>query len=250
MLLSSVTVQAETIIDKSKLSSGILTVTYDGSLDKVIKIKVALGSDSCNYNITSNQPISIPLQMGNGTYKISILQNVTGSTYKMLYSEEITASVTNKEEMFIYSNPNVNFSPGMAAISEYNQFLSDQGSKSDKLKKLYEDIVKNYRYDEGKVAAITNTEYVPNIDNMYRVKSGICYDYAALFGAVLRSQGIPAKLVMGYNPEIAEFHAWNEVYIDGRWLTIDTTYDAAYAQAGLPYSMEKDGSKFKVMKIY
>lgn len=45
---------------------------------------------------------------------------------------------------------------------------------------------------------------------------------------MLRSQGIPAKLVKGNAPKnAAGYHSWNEVHGETKkaWVVIDTTYD-------------------------
>ncbi|MBU5438687.1 transglutaminase domain-containing protein [Tissierella sp. MSJ-40] len=44
---------------------------------------------------------------------------------------------------------------------------------------------------------------------------------------MLRSQGIPTKLVKGYKNDLKAYHAWNEVLLDNNWVIVDTTYDAA-----------------------
>lgn len=81
-------------------------------------------------------------------------------------------------------------------------------------------------------------------------KSGICYDYASLFAGILRSQGIPAKLVKGYKSDLKEYHAWNEVLIDNKWIVIDTTYDAALKDSKTKVSMIKEKSEYKNLKVY
>ena len=45
---------------------------------------------------------------------------------------------------------------------------------------------------------------------------------------MLRSVGVPTKLVMGRKNDIKEYHAWNQVYLadNNEWINIDTTYDA------------------------
>ena len=66
-------------------------------------------------------------------------------------------------------------------------------------------------------------------------KSGICFDYAALMTAMLRTQGIPTKLVVGYAGSV--YHAWistyteetgwvnNIIYFDGNnWKLMDPTF--------------------------
>ncbi len=46
---------------------------------------------------------------------------------------------------------------------------------------------------------------------------GICLDYASLMTALLRSQGVPAKLVVGYAG--SAYHAWISVYLaETGWL--------------------------------
>ena len=79
---------------------------------------------------------------------------------------------------------------------------------------------------------------------------GICYDYAVLFAAMLRSVDIPTKLSMGYKSDINYYHAWNQVYLNGKWVNIDTTYDAAYAQEDLSTSMIKDAKEYRIEKTY
>ena len=44
---------------------------------------------------------------------------------------------------------------------------------------------------------------------------------SAMAAAMLRSQGVPTKLVIGYADQT--YHAWNEVYLDGGWQRCDPT---------------------------
>jgi len=55
---------------------------------------------------------------------------------------------------------------------------------------------------------------------------GICFDYAVLMASMLRLQGIPAKLAIGYAGKV--YHAWINVYIeedDIGWIEKAITYD-------------------------
>ena len=59
---------------------------------------------------------------------------------------------------------------------------------------------------------------LPNLDQIYKRKKGICFDYAAVMTAMLRSQGVPTKLVIGYTGNA--YHAWVNVYSKKRgWIT-------------------------------
>jgi transglutaminase-like putative cysteine protease len=89
---------------------------------------------------------------------------------------------------------------------------------------------------------------VPVLDSVFNAKKGICFDFSSLFGGVLRSQGIPTRLVMGYIPELGDgtvLHAWNEIWIDYRWVAVDATFDAAYFAAG-----RKITAKAQIVKVY
>lgn len=68
--------------------------------------------------------------------------------------------------------------------------------------------------------------YIPNVDEVLTLGTGICSDKATLLASMLRSQGIPTKYVTG---EVSgDAHAWNEVYIDNTWLSIDPTFGTFY----------------------
>ena len=70
---------------------------------------------------------------------------------------------------------------------------------------------------------------------LFDTRSGFCEHYASAFVVLLRSAGIPARVVTGYqggamNPRgnymivrQSDAHAWAEVLIDGRWQRYDPT---------------------------
>ncbi len=97
-------------------------------------------------------------------------------------------------------------------------------SDQEKVQAVYNYITSNMIYDymaAMMVAAGQQTGYVPDLDEVLETKMGICFDFAAMMCALLRSQGIPTQMVMGYAD--AMYHAWNNVYIDGEWVRYDAT---------------------------
>ena len=54
---------------------------------------------------------------------------------------------------------------------------------------------------------------------------GDCNEHSTLFAALARSLGIPAKICAGlvYQDDGFYYHAWNEVFVNGRWYPIDAT---------------------------
>lgn len=86
-------------------------------------------------------------------------------------------------------------------------------------------IFQNFEYQQG----ITSVE--TGVDEIWRLKAGVCQDFAHLLLVMLRFQGIPARYVSGYicpkNDDIrgaGATHAWVEAYIPFYgWLGIDPT---------------------------
>ncbi len=60
--------------------------------------------------------------------------------------------------------------------------------------------------------------------------AGECTDYADLYTTLARAAGLPATTVYGLaykdsaNPAFV-FHAWNEVFANGRWIAVDPTWN-------------------------
>ncbi|MCY6354372.1 rhomboid family intramembrane serine protease [Clostridium sp. ZS2-4] len=71
-------------------------------------------------------------------------------------------------------------------------------------------------------------------------KKGVCQEYVELTTTLIRAMGIPCKLILGYalgidsegewtSDNVNSFisnHAWNEVFVDNRWIILDTTWDS------------------------
>jgi hypothetical protein len=76
------------------------------------------------------------------------------------------------------------------------------------------------------------TVSLPSALEVLRTKVGDCNEHTALFVALARSIGIPARINVGlvYVRGAFFYHAWPEVYIDegkgqGLWLPVDPTFD-------------------------
>jgi transglutaminase-like putative cysteine protease len=128
------------------------------------------------------------------------------------------------------------------------ELTKDLETDKEKIEAVHTYIVKNIKYDYNKINSIS-TDYVPDIEEVIDSKKGICYDYASLFAGILRSQGIHTKLIKGYKNDLNSYHAWNEVLMDGEWVVIDTTYDAAFRNVNTQ-SMVKQSNEYNKVREY
>lgn len=83
-------------------------------------------------------------------------------------------------------------------------------------------VTNSISYDYEKADRLRGTRgYVPDPETTYEEGSGICFDLASLMCAMLRSQGVEAKLCVGYLDD--DTHAWVQAWDGKRWLRCDPT---------------------------
>lgn len=212
-----------------------------------MRIMVEKGNDKYYYSL-NNANEALPVQLGDGAYLIKILKNIEGNKYKVV--EKSNLNIKNSSlDVFLSSSQPV-YWEGIMGITELAKELTKNSkTNKDKVDAVYQYIIKNIKYDNNKINAIS-TDYVPDLEKVLKEKNGICYDYAALFAGLLRSQGIHTKLVKGYKNDMKEYHAWNEVLLDGKWVIIDTTYDAALSRGNKSLSMIKQISEYNKVREY
>ena len=213
-----------------------------------MRIMVEKGTEKYYYSL-NNSKENLPIQLGDGSYTVKILQNTTGNRYKVMDKSTLTVQGSNSLDVYLSSSQPV-YWQGMDKLNVMTKSLTaNVKTDKEKINVIYSYIIENIKYDNNKINNIS-TDYVPQLDEILSSKSGICYDYAALFAGMLRSEGIHTKLVKGYKNDMKEYHAWNEVLIDGIWVIIDTTYDAALNKQKNKPSMYKRTDEYNKQKEF
>ena len=156
--------------------------------------------------------------MGNGDYTVSVYEQFSGKKYALLVTAEFSVTLKSSTGMYLYPNKYVDFDSSSECVKKAAELCAGASGDVEKIAAIFTYITDNVVYDK-QLAATVKSGYVPHPDATLSSKKGICYDYASLFAAMCRSQGIPARLVIGYaEPDI--YHAWNEVYTDETgWIT-------------------------------
>jgi len=245
---SASSVFAADYFNTSDVKSGVVHVTYDGG--GKTKVMIQKGDQKYVYDIdSSGKTESYPLQLGNGTYKVSLFVNTSGNSYRLIQAKNIDVKLSDPNSVFLTSIQNVDWNVDSKAVEKAVELTKDETDLEKKAQILWNYMVKNNSYDYAKLSKLS-PGYVPVIDKTLEEKKGICYDFSSLYAAMLRSQGTPAKLVKGYAPKNASgYHAWNEVY-DAKqgWVVIDTTYDLQVITRKPDVPMIKNAQDFS--KVY
>jgi len=234
----------------SDLSSGVVSIKVSSVSESKLLFLVEKDGIRYTYPIVDTDVNSFPLQLGNGTYTVRLMQNIEGNSYKELTKSTVSLNLEDSDVVFLNSIQDIEWNENQAVALKAKALTVGLASDEQKIKAIYSYITKNYKYDYSKAKNVTSG-YFPNVESLFLSETGICYDYAAVFAAMMRSVDIPTKLVKGYAvPTKDVYHAWNEVLVDGVWKIIDTTIDASYVQAGKTVSMFKATNDYSAKKIY
>ena len=199
------------------------------------------------YNLTSEFE-SFPLQMGSGEYQVSILGSNDGRRFRLL-SKEIIEVELEENAVFLSSSQTVNWNDESEVTALAKTLTKDAETDREKLEAIHEYVVNNIAYDYEKAEDLPKG-YIPFAEATLTEGLGICYDFAAITAAMLRSVDVPTKLIKGYSAFTPVYHAWNEVLVDGEWIVIDTSTDSIYLEYNVSYSLEKDVEDYRTSKEY
>lgn len=206
-------------VDTSHISEGyVAAVAINNS---ALKFQVVGNGVTNTYDLSSDgTPLIAPLSHGNGSYTFKIMQNTSGNRYVELFSSTVSVKLESEFAPFLVPNTYCNYTPNSACVSQARSLTANASTQGEAAGAILEWIINNIRYDNQKAAELSSgSGYVPNPDSTLSSKTGVCFDYASLAAAMLRSQGIPCKIITGYVSNNI-YHAWNMVYIDGTWKTV------------------------------
>ncbi|MHC1720203.1 MAG: transglutaminase family protein [Clostridiaceae bacterium] len=245
---TSIMTRGNAQVDTSNIGKGVVRIKYPHSSGTKIKVKIEKGSASYMYNLFSTSGFeTYPLQMGNGGYTITVYENVGGTSYKTVSTFNV--ALADSSSVFLSSNQIVNWSSSTNAVVKAREIAAGYGSNEAKAQAIHDYLTGYMKYDYGKASTVSSG-YVPSISSVYGSGYGICYDFASTYAAMMRSVGIPAKLVMGYSTNVTGYHAWNKVYINGGWVIVDNSYDSQATALGQTPSMAKNSSQYTGQKEY
>jgi len=211
-----------TVVDVGHADQGYIHVMHKAS-KKRLKLRIARGEETYTYDLNQNGEFEVfPLQMGSGRYKVSVYEQIKGTQYASISSISFDAEIADENLPYLYPSQYVAFHAGSEAVAMSHTLCDGLEGDEEKMRAVESYISRQFMYDYLKSVSVQSaTSYLPDVDETLKRKQGICFDFAALVACMLRTQGIPTQLVIGYAD--SAYHAWNRVLIDGTWRLVDTT---------------------------
>lgn len=249
------------IVDYSNSADGYVMVKYTAASSKKLKAQVKGPTTTYTYNISAGADwTTFPLSDGNGAYKVCVYENIAGTRYSTVLTAAFSVSLKDEFAPFLRPNQYVDYTGAVNTKAKAAELCGGLTDPLDKVKAVYSFVVKALTYDKQKAAAV-QSGYLPVLDTVLAQKKGICFDYAALMTAMLRSQGVPCKLVVGYAG--TAYHAWINVwsaeqgwitaaiYFDGSaWQRMDPTFASTGGQSPSIMQYIGDGSHYTAKYLY
>ncbi len=228
------------LIDASDTSKGYIMVKLTSAKSGEYKAVVMSPNGTYTYNLDASggEYTIVPLTAGNGTYTVYVGSVVPGGgSIAPDLAQDISVSIASDFDPWLSPNAYCMYSASSNCVIKASQ-LCGGFTELEKVEAIYKFVMKNTDYVP--TAASSADGYVPYPDRTYASGQGICFDYASLMAAMLRSQQIPTKIVVGYAG--STYHAWLSVYITGqgwvdgiirfdgnKWTRMDPTFaDGAY----------------------
>lgn len=244
-------------LDFSESSYGYFGV--QAKSDEKVKVRVVKGDMTYIYNVSSDGTTAyLSFQSGDGDYEIAVLENVVDSKYAVIYSTVTAVTLNNEFEPFLRSNDYVPFTAASDCVTKAAELAAQASDDVGVVKAVFDYICANITYDDDKAAEIQFLE-APNPDETLKSGKGICFDYASLAASMLRSQGIPTKVIFGYVSPNNIYHAWNMFYTEQTgWVTVSyqvtkdewNRLDPTFSANGADDTFIGDGTNYSDVYYY
>lgn len=206
------------LIDASHMDQGYIMCCVSAPTDHRLKVRMTYSSGAqLDYDLDNDGDyVVFPLQLGSGNYEFALYENVSGTKYSSEGKISLTAQLNDENAAFLVPNQYVDYVRTTNAVLKSDE-LATQG---DIYKTVCDFMTNEFSYDFVRAQTIPAGS-LPEIEGCFDARSGICQDLSAVMVCMLRVQGIPAKLMIGYADQY--YHAWTVAVVDGQEVFFDPT---------------------------
>ena len=207
-------------LDVSYTQDGYFMAAVQKQNKHKLKLRITKGKETLSYDLNSNAEYEIfPLQLGSGKYAVTLYENVSGKKYSQQGKINLTVKLSREDAAFLRPNQYVNYTQLSEAVAEANRQCEGKNEK-EAYKIICGFMKSHFIYDYIKAATV-KAGTLPDIDGSFAKKAGICQDLSAIMVCMLRTQGIPSRLMIGYADK--QYHAWVTTTVEKKEEFFDPT---------------------------
>ena len=249
-------------IDYSNAKDGYVMAKYLQKTGKKVMV-VIKGPKGSSYTYTlkpdGNYEV-FPFSDGNGSYSVGVFEQIDGTKYATANTATVKVSLSDQFAPFIRPNQYVNYNKNSQAVKKAASLIGSAADVTGMISAVYNYVIGNISYDK-ELAQNVKSGYLPDVDAVLSRGKGICFDYSAVMTAMLRSLGIPCRLVVGYAGEV--YHAWISVFsketglvnqvihFDGaNWTLMDPTFASTANQSAEIMKYIGNGNNYSPKYLY
>ncbi|MBQ9030614.1 MAG: transglutaminase domain-containing protein [Parasporobacterium sp.] len=222
--------------DLSNTSQGYFMAWASQPTSQRLKLRVVFNGTNLDYDLPGDgTSIVVPLQMGSGSYQVLLYENVSGKKYAEAGSLWLDAWLDREDIAFLYPNQYVDYTELSAAVEQADALCAGK-SNMDAFQAVCSFMKSGFVYDFVKALTV-KAGTLPDIDGSYEKRMGVCQDLSAIMCCMLRTQGIPSRLVIGYADD--NYHAWTVTDVDGEEVFFDPTAELSAISRVKTYSVER-----------
>ena len=229
------------VVDCSHMDEGYIMVRANKSKKK-LKVRISCDVNKekivLNYNLNGNGDFEVfPLQFGNRKYAVTLYQNIGGKKYSQEGQVGVKPNMADERRCFLYPNQYVNYDANTACVREAMKMCEGMTEQTRIYQTICDYVKGHFVYDFIKSVTV-QPGTLPDIDGCWEKNMGICQDLSAMMIAMLRSQGIPARLTIGTLGS-GTYHAWVTAYVNGEEQFYDPTVEVNAGSRNETYTTER-----------
>ena len=248
-------------LDLSRLGRGVVSVKYTGDTTGRVKCQITkTGGMDYNYDLdNAGAWETFPLTQGEGEYTLRVLEQLEGIRYTPVFTQTLDVKLDDPLAPYLEANQFVWYTESSRCVSVAEELTAALETDSQKSDALLTYVAGALEYDDEKAETVASG-YLPDLDVILAEGKGICFDYAALLCAMLRAQGIPARMAVGYCGEA--YHAWVEVWSETEgeaggipltpdaWTRLDPTFLSQRGQTAFILNYIQDDGNYQTKYLY
>ncbi len=249
------------VVDYSNAKDGYIMASWTGGSAKVKVLLTGPSGTQYQYDLRADGRYEVfPLSDGSGGYSVGVYKNLEGTQYSTVLGCKLDVKLADEFGPFLRPNQYVNFDAESRAVAKAAELCAGAADNLEKVGRVYTFVINSVAYDKEKAKTV-KSGYLPDVDKTLATGKGICFDYAALMTAMLRSQNVPAKLIVGYTGSV--YHAWinvwseqegwieAKIYFDGKqWKLMDPTFASGSGSSDSILQYIGNGDNYKAKYQY